>query len=476
MPRIALIGGGFSAVLSAAQLVRQWVAHYTGRAPSTTALTIELIAPEAENPLGRGAAYGTPYPYHLLNVRAFGMSAFPEAPEDFVSWLSAQPTSPQNIQQHARQQATVIRDQFIPRKIYGDYIADIWQRTVAQAAAHGITLRHHHAEVRHMQVQHGQWQLQCTNGQTLPADIAVLATGNGPPAPPPGDGFAAHPAYLNNLWDHTGREAWAARLAARPENARHVVIIGTGLTAVDGMMWLSREGLAKQITAISRHAFLPAAHPPAPLPPQLYAREILPTRPAALLHFLRREAHTQPWYAVIDGLRPHTSAIWQSFNEQDKQRFLRRLATWWNVRRHRMAPEIAKEVAALEQRGTLTIHPRRVLSVHAQGEQLVLELRQPNGQRETLHCDGLINTMGLDTRITHSTNPLLRQLSQEGVLQPGPCGLGVHCTAEGRIATAPATLYALGTLQLGEKWESVAVPELRGQCFTVAQEIVNGAS
>ncbi len=48
---------------------------------------IVVIEPAPE--LGLGVAYGTRSPSHLLNVRAGGMSAYPERPGHFLTWARA---------------------------------------------------------------------------------------------------------------------------------------------------------------------------------------------------------------------------------------------------------------------------------------------------------------------------------------------------------------------------------------------------
>ena len=72
--RIAIIGGGFTGAILAAQLLRK------GNA-SLSVVVIERAAPP-----GRGVAYGTQYGWHLLNVPASNMSAFPDDPEHFLRW------------------------------------------------------------------------------------------------------------------------------------------------------------------------------------------------------------------------------------------------------------------------------------------------------------------------------------------------------------------------------------------------------
>ena len=71
-----IIGGGASGVLLAYQLLR------LGR----RAFRVTLI--EQRPDVGRGLAYHTGNPDHLLNVRAANMSAVSEDPDHFWRWLS----------------------------------------------------------------------------------------------------------------------------------------------------------------------------------------------------------------------------------------------------------------------------------------------------------------------------------------------------------------------------------------------------
>src|SRR5208282_6642514 len=71
---IAIAGGGLSGGLVAIQLLRK----------ATFRLQVVLIEPRAD--LGRGVAYSTSSPSHLLHVRAGNMSIFPDQPEDFLKY------------------------------------------------------------------------------------------------------------------------------------------------------------------------------------------------------------------------------------------------------------------------------------------------------------------------------------------------------------------------------------------------------
>src|SRR4051812_27611591 len=72
---VAIIGGGFSGTMVAAQLARRGV---------------RSLLIEGHGRIGRGVAYSTREPAHVLNVRAEVMSAWPEDPDDFARVIAAE--------------------------------------------------------------------------------------------------------------------------------------------------------------------------------------------------------------------------------------------------------------------------------------------------------------------------------------------------------------------------------------------------
>ena len=107
---IAIVGGGCSGALVAAQILRS---GFSGR--------IAII--ETRLRLGHGLAYSTPFEQHLLNVPTRNMSAFPDEPAHFVEWLRARWPG-------------AVPDAFAPRKMYGEYIEDVlWTSVRAQRDA-----------------------------------------------------------------------------------------------------------------------------------------------------------------------------------------------------------------------------------------------------------------------------------------------------------------------------------------------------
>ena len=106
MKTVAIIGGGFCGTLAAVNLARL----------SSKPLRVVLI--NSGYPLGRGVAYGTTRPEHRLNVVARNMSAFPDLPSHFVDWLRTRAD-------FADIPLVDLREQFVPRRVYGDYLQDL---------------------------------------------------------------------------------------------------------------------------------------------------------------------------------------------------------------------------------------------------------------------------------------------------------------------------------------------------------------
>src|SRR5262245_55028782 len=104
---VAIVGGGFSGVALAAELLR-----------SGGGLRATLL--ESGPRLGRGIAYGTVDPAHLLNTRAERMSLFGDDPTHFVRWNRARLRN-------------VAPADFVARSVYGDYLEDTL-RTLATGA------------------------------------------------------------------------------------------------------------------------------------------------------------------------------------------------------------------------------------------------------------------------------------------------------------------------------------------------------
>jgi uncharacterized NAD(P)/FAD-binding protein YdhS len=74
-----------------------------------------------------------------------------------------------------------------------------------------------------------------------------------------------------------------------------------------------------------------------------------------------------------------------------------------------------------------------------------------------------------------STNILVQSLLRQGLARPGPLHLGLDVTDDCEVRNAAGQssqqLYAVGPITRGVFWETIAVPDIRVQCDTLASRI-----
>lgn len=445
--RIAIVGAGFSGAAVAAQMLKR-----RGR----DACDVVLI--ERGRRFGPGLAYGGLERTHLLNVRASNMSAFPDAPEDFVQWLK-------------RRERGDVKTSFASRMRFGAYVEDVLDR--AGRAAWG-RLKRVRGEVQACRRVDGEWRLECADGNVIGADAVVLAMGNGASVAPGVFASGDVPVF----------DAWDAAAVARVPRGGDVLIIGAGLTMIDVALTLSRDPRMGVIYALSRRGLAPRAHldNPAPPPPAAIA---LPNNLSEALHAFRREVRAgaergEPWQYSIDRLRARTPDLWRALTLEQQRRFLRHLRPWWDVHRHRAAPQIAQQIAALQASGKLRVLAGEVVSAQATSAGIDIQHRQRGSLvRHRLTVARVINCTGASPDVAGSQNPLIRQLVADGLARPQATGLGFDVDAAGRIldgtGTAQPSLMALGPLTQGAFWECTAVPEIRVRAAQLAETLGNPA-
>lgn len=451
--RVAVVGAGAAGTLTAIHLTR---CH--ARARADRRLEIQLVDP-AER-AGRGVAYSTTDDRHLLNVTAAGMSAIPDEPDHFLDWLCRTTSSDARPGDFAR------------RADFASYLGETLDTVVA--AADRVTLVHQRSRATALTMYDGLVDLTLADGEQLQADAAVLAPGVFAPGTqwvPEGlrsaSGFVADP--------------WApGALAAVPETG-DVLLVGTGLTGVDVALTLGTSG--RMLHMVSRRGRLPAVHTPGRndvAQPPLPELESVASgaRPTDLDHLRRLVArtirsavrHRRDWRAGFDTLRPLTGALWSSLSLADRARFLRSDAAWWDLHRHRMAPQSAAAVHEMRAAGWLRVGADEVLSATPVGERLAVRL----ASGRTLRVAAVVNCTGPLADVRTAGDPFLDHLLATGSATPGPLGMGVT-TTDGRLVDArgssAAPLWTLGAMRRGELWESTAVPEIRTQAADVAAAV-----
>jgi uncharacterized NAD(P)/FAD-binding protein YdhS len=425
---VAIVGGGFSGTLAAVQLLRR-------------GLRVTLV--ERAERVARGVAYSTPHADHLLNVRASGMSAFPDEPDHFANW-------------HGDPRG------FAERRRYGDYLQEL---LAAEAGERFRLVRDEAVDV----VSAGEREaVLLEGGERIEADAVVLSVGNLAPSVPRtiAPELASGPVYV--------ADPWAADFTSSLEEDDAVLLIGTGLTAIDAALMLESSGFQGLTIAISRRGMVPRAHAePAP-PPKL--EEVPDPRCTSLVRSVREQAGRIGWRAAVDQLRPVTQRLWATASPEERRRFLRHLRPYWDVHRHRIAPSIAERIRNMVADGRLQFAAGKIISTEAEGEHALVSWR-PRGAEapRSLPVARIVNCTGPEADVRRADEPLLRNLVAAGRIRPDTCRIGIDIDEEGHVlradGTPSRTLYAIGPMTRGAWWEIVAVPDIRGQVAALAERL-----
>lgn len=455
---IAIVGGGFSGALTAVHLLRR-----AGAAPSrSTPLRVVLIERGAR--MARGLAYGARCPLHLLNVPAGNMSALEQEPDDFVRYCQ-------------RRGEAVDATTFVPRQLYGDYL-DWLLRDAAEAARRSgkAVLDCARGDVLECQVT-DHAALTLADGVVVLADQVVLAFGHfGPGLPPP----------LTQQAGVVGNSATAGALD-EVDPARPVLIVGSGHTAVDTIMALQLGNPDRVIHLVSRHGLLPQPHRPLRLPVKDLAGLMAPLVTALLtqaplvrtylrtvrqaIRILARDG--LDWRDVIGALRPVTPSLWRRLAPRERARFLRHVRPYWEVHRHRLAPQIDVRLQQLIQSGRLKPMAGRIGAVDAhQGHLRVKVIPRHGGTPLTMDVGALINCTRGSCDLKRLDHALPAQLRRDGYLLGDAFNLGLlvadNYALIGANGLASTRLHYVGPFLCADFWEASAVPELRAHAARLA--------
>jgi uncharacterized NAD(P)/FAD-binding protein YdhS len=453
-PTVAIVGGGASGSLVAAQLLRR-----------TQRAGLRVVVIERRDTLARGVAYSTDNPQHRLNVPAGAMGALPRDPKHFVRWANSRgndlgPTD------------------FATRGLYGEYLACVLD-DAERSAQPGVELDRRCDRAVAMRPVDGshppQVEIELASGKTVVAHHLVLALGNLPPATPPG----ADAELLAS--DRYERDPWDAGLPGRAANDETVLLIGTGLTMVDVALALGEGERPEKILAVSRNGLLPTRHRRGLAPPNRWF-ELPPTEvklaemTAQLMDEIARTEHDNgDWRQVVDGLRPYTNRIWRRLSEEDREEFVRHVARRWDVARHRMAPEIATALQAMRSDGRLRLVKGALESARLRDPGVEVSIALGDGESTCLHVDRVVNCTGPTLDLGRAGEPLLDGLLESGQVRRGPLGLGLDHDSRGVLLDSAGVpvkmLSTIGPMRKGCLWETTAIPEIRSQAVELADQI-----
>jgi len=437
---IVIIGGGYSGTLTAVNLLRAGVSNHN------------LIIIDTEVEIGRGLAYGTWDDNLLLNVPVGNMSALHDIPKHFLTYCK-------------QIDPAFNEGSFVSRRIYGDYL-EFTLSEAEQSAKKTIERIVGVVQAVHRNGESGSFLVELLDGRKFNAVKVILALGHFHPQAPIRNGSFDSRFYINNPWDFSA-------LDQVPKDPP-ILIIGTGLTAVDALFRITSTG-HKKVILMSRRGLLPHPHRSSPRPPHENAfpdylnKDVLTVRYCLRTlreNVIKRVSRGEDWRDVFNELRSYTPEIWDRFSLGEKKRFLRHVVSFWDIHRHRLAPVSFNRLEKLLASGKVSILAARLIVCDGRSNSCsVTVLPRGSSDYENLLIGAIVNCTGPNTDITKISDPLIKQLLDDGYISQDQTKLGLVVNDQyeviGRDGNSISGLFYVGPMLKAKYWEAIAIPELR---------------
>lgn len=446
MKRLVIIGAGFSGAATAIQLLR--------KLPKD----VELVIINRSGKMAKGLAYGTNSPYHLLNVPAGNMSAIAGDPGSFLRYCQAK-------------DPLIHSGSFVSRALYGAYLEELLADEEARSSVSCVRIAGSVTSVG----QHGSGAvLHLDTGEEIIADHVILAAGNFPPHNPE----VVAPILRSTAYIP---DPWAGPIPIEDES--DVLLIGSGLTAIDTLIALMHSAPGARVTMISRRGLVAREHRDV-LPALKFETNIqseilaLPPSITRYVRAIREEIAKSPehWREVITALRPVSSAVWQKLDVSERRRFLRHLQPYWDVHRHRLAPESFRLLQTALRTRKVKMLSGGIVEVFEKDGQVEVALRcRGSTDVQQIQFDKVINCTGPCQNVEHVQDQLISFLKSDGLVSLDPLNLGINVNEHYRVLSEAGDplpwLSYIGPMLKAQLWEATAVPELREHASKLASNV-----
>jgi uncharacterized NAD(P)/FAD-binding protein YdhS len=415
---VAIIGGGASGLIAAYQLALAF-----GKT-----LNFLILDKNPETQIGLGLAYKDASPALLLNVPAERMGIDPRYPKDFLVWLEKQ-----------RPEALRLASfPFVPRSYYGEYLQQRFQECSSLAS-----FTHRQEAVESCDYRRGMWMLHTQSKARYRAKNLIIATGYGPIK-----GIEAFASLSRSQLLDTHECLRLDEVRGHED----LLILGTGLSAIDAWHQLHARGHLGKVHFISRNGLLPEKFVPDASSSRL--GKLSGLSPRQLLSLARTLYRALPdenaRAGVFIQIREQAPAIWSTWSQKERSRFLNHLDPLWKIFRHRLPPSVSQELKAALAKQNVIIHRGKITGYQTDG--LNIEVSFKTGYRKDSGGNlGKIEQL-LVQRIFCAQGPTISALPTLTGSHPGRCW-----------KIGPAHFRALG--------ETSAIKEIREQALLIANEI-----
>jgi uncharacterized NAD(P)/FAD-binding protein YdhS len=467
---LAIVGGGLSGSLTLLHLGRELERRGAAR-PRRIALL------DRAGDFGTGVPYGRlAHPSRLLNETGATMEM-----HGFGEWLVRRrerwrdalrsPGGPavdswlaRNARalERGRDDPAAFASTYLPRRVFGLFLEDVFEETLAGAARRGSPLVERRTDevlgVR--RAEDGDLLLEGRDG-ALRAGGVVLGLGSLPPEPEPD--VAGRPAYAP---DPSGRrveelrEALLESLGRGRAGSRRLALLGANASGLEMLHLVAHEpGVADavdEIRVVSPAGRLPDARPSGKSPPfeatslrELLERGVRTAGELAEAARADQERGRAAGYTSLDRLGPLGAALGSALRTlppEERRRFAAEHGMRFTAANTHTPPEYADAAASLAASGRLAHLRGRVERVEWKGRPVV-RYRGPDGNTARLIADFVADCRGAG-RVGRSPRPLLRSLLEPGRGLATESAGGRGILVDDDFAAAPG-VWVMGPLLAG---------------------------
>jgi len=400
------------------------------------------------------------------------MSAFATHPHHFLDWVMKRDA-------HRGKDTALVAQSFLPRYMYGEYLAQIWTDAQPAASSAAMSVQHIDGLATDLECKAHQMFILLDDGKKMAVDYCVIASGNHVPGNP----IIKNASFFES--NKYFRNPWKVESVTGVDASRPVLIIGNGLTMVDTVIGLLEHGFHGGIFSISPNGFNILPHRHSGLKYEKFLEELQDDFSLGqIVSLVNKHVKAVRHYGisaepVIDSLRPHTQRLWQKLTAQERKLFMARLRHLWGVARHRIPLHIHDRLQQLRLDEKLHIVAGKLMNIEEKNNIVSVEyLDKKLGAIMTLNVSRVINCTGPQTDITKLENTFLSRCMEKGMVMQDELKLGIRTNTRtyevlDKKGERQNNLFTLGSNLKGELWESTAVSELRVQAEQLAKIILS---